>query len=320
MIYRGLPFVLLIWMACSSTHPITEAPYINLNQGVNGVRLDDFPTAVVDSLKWNDLASADLRKFGEEFQIAIKSETKPYHLFRISNSRKDPGQTILFWPKPDLQLGFITVENMHDFLNGMCEDYYVAGSYEYCIPLFSKDVNWESTFSNLVSKNIWALSDGVVFDVDSTSVNNSWSMIFEVRSGMNYRTYSHENPDNYDNSLESVNILAVAAQLRQIANNFTPAQNYDLYTGITTGTKGSEFRPCNSDETWRFDGEISELIAGDGLPVIVTEKENIRFHIKVEGTIRDEWYAQRNSTGFNKIITPIHINSLSVTSATQCTK
>ncbi len=315
---RGFTIFLLLGLACGSAHPITEAPYINLEQGVDGVRLDEFPTAIIDSLGWNDLASAENRKIGEELQIAIKSDIQPFHLFRISNGRKDPGETVLFWPKPDYQIGLNPDRNMRDYLNGMCDDFNIAGIYEYCIPQFSREANWKSTFSNLVNRNIWSIPDGVEFEENMEESSNNWSMIYQIRAGMNYRTFQHNNPDSYISTAQALDIMAMAAQLRQIAVNFTPAQNYNIYEGITSGTKGSAFIPCNSNETWRFDGEIAQLTSKFGLPITVVEQDSIRFFVKLEGTIRDEWYAQRNSTGFTKVITPAQINSLSVTSASRC--
>ncbi|MGB0348183.1 MAG: hypothetical protein ACPGGA_11900 [Balneolaceae bacterium] len=320
MSYRGLSILLLLGLACGSVHPITEAPYISLEQGVDGVRLDGFPSAIVDSLNWNDLASAENRKVGEEFQIAIKSDIQPYHLFRITNNRKDPGETVLFWPKPEFQIGLDPDENMRDYLNGMCDEFRETNMYEFCIPQFSREANWRSTFSNLVNQKIWSIPDGIVFEENSEESSNNWSMIYEIRAGMNYRTFQHNNPDSYASSAEALNIMAMAAQLRQIAVNFTPAQNYNIYEGITSGTKGSAFVPCNSEETWRFDGEIAELTSEFGLPMTVVDQDNIRFLVKLEGTIRDEWYAQRNSTGFTKVITPNQINSITVTTATRCNK
>lgn len=318
MVYRRLSIFLLLGLACGSAHPITEAPYISLEFGVDGVRLDEFPTAIVDSLNWNDLASAELKKFGEEFQIAIRSDTEPYHLFRISDSRKNAGETVLFWPKPELALGFDPDENMRDFLNGMCDEFQEAGEYEYCIPQFSRDANWKSTFSNLTNRNLWSIPDGVEFEGETEELSSDWSMIFQIRAGMNYRTFKHSNPDSYTSTEEALDIMAMASQLRQIASNFTPAQNYNIYEGITSGTKGAEFYPCGSTETWRFDGDISELTNENGLPITVLEPDSIRFLVKLEGTIRDEWYAQRNNTGVTKIVTPVQINSLVVTSASRC--
>ena len=175
--YRWLSIMIILWMACGSVHPITEAPYINLEQGVDGVRLPEFPTAIVDSLNWNDLASAQLRKFGEEFQIALKSDAIPYHLFRISGSRKNAGETVLFWPKPELEIGLEPEQNMCDFLNGMCDEFKEAGDYEYCIPLFSRDADWKGAFSNLINRNIWSSADGVEFEENTEDVKSNWSMV-----------------------------------------------------------------------------------------------------------------------------------------------
>ena len=116
---------------------------------------------------------------------------------------------------------------------------------------------------------------------------------------MNYRTFSYNNPDTYASTAEALDIMAMAAQLRQIAVNFSPPQNYYTYLGITSGVKGSAFVPCGSDEIWRFNGDISELTNQNGLPITFVDQDSIRFLVKVEGTIRDEWYAQRNNTGRN---------------------
>lgn len=285
---------------------------------MDGVRLEEFPTAIVDSLGWNDLPSAAMTKFGEEFQIAIQSDQKPYHLFRISENRRNAGQTILFWPKPPFSEALAPEENMQDFLTGMCEEYYEAGDYEYCIPLFSREVNWKSIFGTLTANDIWSNPDGATFETRSDSAEISWKMTFQIRAGMNFRTFQHENPDNYVTSGEAIDVMLIATQLRSVANNFTPAKNYDIYTGITSGVKGSAFQPCGLQEQWRFDGDMASLISESGLPINVEEQDGLRFYVKVEGNIRDEWYAQRNSTGFTKIITPVHVNSIRITSADTC--
>jgi|GEM_PF-6276162 len=320
MKFWGFFLLVGITLGCSSPHPITEAPYIDLSTGVDGVVIEAFPAAVVDSLGWTNLASAGVRKFGEEFQIAIISDTKPFHLFRISKSRKNPGETVLFWPIPDESDALTPEQNMQQYLNGMCEEFEVAGDYEYCVPKFSREANWARTFSILNDRNAWSAPDGSVLEQDSEITEKNWRLIFQARAGRNYRIYEYRNPEMYRNSEEAVDVLAISAQLRQIANNFTPARNLDVFTGITTGVKGSEFIPCGSNERWRFDGELSELINENGLPFQIEEQDSLRFLLKLDGTLRDEWYAQRSTTGFAKILTPSHINSFSVTSATSCQK
>ena len=77
----------LFVIGCTTVHPITEVPYISLEFGVDGVRQDDFPQSLIDSLQWNNLASAELSSVSKELQIAIKSDFPPYYLFRMSNEK-----------------------------------------------------------------------------------------------------------------------------------------------------------------------------------------------------------------------------------------
>lgn len=83
----------LFVIGCTTVHPITEAPYISLEFGVDRVHQDDFPKSLVDSLQWNDLASAELSSVSEEVHIALKSDFPPHYLFRVNNDKNNSGFT-----------------------------------------------------------------------------------------------------------------------------------------------------------------------------------------------------------------------------------
>ena len=318
MLYKILPMLFLIWMGCSSTHPITEAPYTDLNGGVDGVRLDDFPHSIIGSIEWADLASPNVHSIDEEFQIAVKSNQPPHYLFRINNEEKDTVETILYWTKYEGQLALRADKNMQDHLSGTCEEFKNAGIYEYCIPQFSKATNLNNIFSNLVNFNIWTLPNDLEFDELEREMYTNWSIMYQIRAGMNYRSFQHNNPDTYVHSTEALNLMAIDTQLKQIAMRLIPADNHNIYKGITSGIEGAVFKPCNNNETWRFNGNIADLGYKNGFPMSVLKADSVRFLVKLEGTVQDVWISQRNSTGFTKVISPISINSLTTTSATEC--
>ncbi len=321
VVQRGVIWLCIIVVGCGSVHPITTVNHTDLSAGTNGLRINEFPAPVVDALGWRNLSSAEIDNVDEEFQIAIFSETKPFHLFRISNSKKDPGNTVLFWPNDGSSDLAAPEENMHEYLNTICEDFKQVGPYEYCIPKFNKSNDWGKIYNNLVQRNIWTMKDGSEFEDNHSDifVEEKWGMIFQIRKGMYYRTFSHENPDLYSGTSETLDVLAVAAQLRLIANNFVPPINYNTYSGITNGLRGSVFKPCGVNEQWRFDGNLTELISEKGIPTIARQQDGFLFEVKVSGVLRDEWYTNRRSTGFSKIITPIEVSSINIVSDTVCT-
>jgi hypothetical protein len=308
----------LFVIGCTTVHPITEVPYISLEFGVDGVRLDDFPRSLIDSLQWNDLASAELSSVSEELHIAIKSDFPPYYLFRMSNEKNSYGDIILYWPKPDQYMSLTPNKNMHDHLKGICKEFNNAGIFEYCVPETSKLTDWNKTFKYLEHLNIWTLGDNYEFDAYDIENNLQWSLIYQVRAGMNYRTFRHDNPDYYVPTDKALNVMKIVDQLNRVVSDVKKPDNYDLYEGITSGTVGATFKPCNNDEVWRFNGNIASITSSNALPIKVTHADSLRFLVKLEGTVQDEWVAYRNNSGFTKTISPININSIVVTSATEC--
>ena len=317
---RGVIWLCIIVIGCGSIHPITTVDHTDLTAGADGLRINEFPAPVVEALGWHNLASTEFENVDEEFQIAIYSETKPYHLFRISNDKKNPGETILFWPFDGSSNSAVPEKNMHEYLVGLCDKFEQAGPYEYCIPEFSKNNSWGNIFNNLVQRNIWTLQDGAEFETNNSkdASGTLWGMVFQIRKRMLFRTFTHQNPDLYTGTSESLDVLAIAAQLRLIANNFVPPQNYNTYSGITNGLKGSTFKPCGTNENWRFDANLTDLMSRKGMATVAEQQDELLFQVRVAGTLRDEWYSNRRSTGFSKIITPYEVSEVSVISDTVC--
>ncbi len=187
----------LLVIGCTTVHPITEAPYISLEFGVDGVRQDDFPLSLVDSLQWNDLASSELTSVSEEVHIALKSDFPPHYLFRVSNDKNNSGNIIIYRPKPNKNISLSLDKNMHHHLKGTCKEFKTAGIIEYCVPETSNLTNWNNTFEYLENHTIWTLGDDYEFDAYDIENNLQWSLIYQIRAGMNYCTFRHDNPDYF---------------------------------------------------------------------------------------------------------------------------
>ncbi|MBO6535691.1 MAG: hypothetical protein JJ966_05670 [Balneolaceae bacterium] len=318
--FRRFIYVCIIVIGCGSIHPITTVEHTDLTEGTDGQRINVFPAPVVESVGWRNLSSAAVDDVDEEFQIAIYSDRKPFHLFRISNSKKNPGGSVLFWPFDGSSDSAVPEENMREYLSTICEEFERVGPYEYCLPKFNSNNNWENTYNNLIQRNIWTMPDGSAFESSTTNPDDGelWGMVFQVRKGMYFRTFSHENPDLYNGTSEALDVLSVAAQLRLIANNFVPPINYNTYAGVTNGLRGSEFIPCGVNETWRFDANLTELMTKKGMPTVTQQQDQLLFQVKVSGVLRDEWYSNRRTTGFTKIITPNEVSEVRVVSDTSC--
>lgn len=159
--FRRFIYVCIIVIGCGSIHPITTVEHTDLTEGTDGQRINVFPAPVVESVGWRNLSSAAVDDVDEEFQIAIYSDRKPFHLFRISNSKKNPGGSVLFWPFDGSSDSAVPEENMREYLSTICEEFERVGPYEYCLPKFNSNNNWENTYNNLIQRNIWTMPDGL---------------------------------------------------------------------------------------------------------------------------------------------------------------
>lgn len=105
---------------------------------------------------------------------------------------------------------------------------------------------------------------------------------------MNYRTFRHDNPDNYVPTDKALNIIKIVDQLNRVASTIKKSDNYDLYEGITSGTIGATFKPCNNNEVWRYNGNITSITSSNTFPIKVMHADSLQFLVKLEGTVQDE--------------------------------
>ena len=69
---------------------------------------------------------------------------------------------------------------------------------------------------------------------------------------------------------------------------------------------------------WRFGASLEELISASGYPVTVEEEEDEYFYVTVSGSVEDEWYGSRGTTGFMRVIRPTEVNNITTLSKKEC--
>ena len=277
------------------------------------------PEEITETLNWGTLSDPDLENVKEEFRITLTSASIPYHIFRVVHRKKVRGESILYWPKElDLNHTIAPQRNMEEFLSDTCKEIHQTENYEYCIPELSKNIDWSPVYNMLVQRNIWTLPDETDMQFVSNESSNPWEIYIQTRYQNYYHSYNHTNPDQYGGNLQALDLLAITAQMRQIASSFTPAQNFNTYQGITTGIRGSDFIPCDIDEVWRFNARLDELIAKNGITAQFEGQDSLLFFVNVQGSVEDEWYAQRESSGYSKVITPVQINNIELVKSVNC--
>jgi hypothetical protein len=306
----------IIFLSCKSSHKLTGTDYTDLGSGEALISNEYFPQEIADSLGWGDLTSSEL-KVNEEFRFTLISSHKPYHLYRLKKGRKVEGESILFWPRIRTSSFTSVHENMLQYLEGKCSDVHQTRNYEYCEPLFRTEPDWGKLYSTLEDREIWTIPDQPS-GLSATPDSIRWVMNTQVRLGDYYRTYTHINPENYTGIDYKINILAITAQLQSVSNREEKAENFNTYSGVTNGKRSSFFKPCGETETWRFDGNLEELLSESGYPAELEQTGDSFFYVTVSGTVEDEWYANRGVTGYTKVIRPTEITNFVIVSSDKC--
>ncbi len=313
---RSLLLIALVFTACSSTHKLSETSYQDLSSGSVVQGNPAFPSEVEEAVGWGDITEGKFKKGQEEMRFNLSSDSEPYHLFRITNRKKVGGEVILYWEKEDI----VKSERMKDFMNGRCEEILETQSYEYCVPLYVEEPNWQLLYNSLESSNVWTVSDQHAITTDSLDQNSYWKIDVELRVKNFYRSYEHISPDQYQDVEAGKLATNIAGRLNTMTYNFLTAENFDTYSGITNGKPGSDFIECNKNEVWRFNGSLQKLIERSGYPVALEEQENMYFYITVQGTIREIWHSNRGKSGAVKNLYPSEINNISVVSSGTCSE
>lgn len=313
-------FVLVIaLLGCKSSHKLTGTDYIDLSTGTKATHSAQFPAEIVLHSGWGDLSSDTLDGIKEEFRISLISQTEPFHLFRIYTEKKGKkGEAILYWAKKRAYQRKNVHENMKQYLKGKCEIFFETENYGYCKPEYIIEPDWGRIYANLEARNIWQIPDQSQLELDALPDTNGWAMNTQVRLGDYYRSYSQSSPEKYPVIPEKIDIFGVLTQLQIAANSEYKPENFNIYSGITNGKRGSSFTLCDESEVWRFNASLEELISASGYPAKITEEEEQYFYITVSGIVEDEWYGNRSNFGFKRVINPSEINSISTLSKKEC--
>lgn len=316
MYKAGAIGVLLMVLGCNSTHPIMESDPIDLSVTQIATLPIGYPLELADTLGWGHIGSVEQSEEGDEFIINLYSNTEPFHLFRMQRSKNTDGLGVLYWPKGDGRESIRPHENMSQYLVGTCKEILETANFEYCIPELSRSLDWGATMNTIIERSGWNLTDQEFFEQDTSAAQNPWTIEILMRHENYYRVVSHSNPESYTGEVKALNILAVAAQMRMITQAYLPPENFNIYEGITSGVGGSEFTVCDTGERWRFNGNLKELITSGGVPATIEAQDSLLFYVNVQGTVQDEWYAQRS--GYTKVITPTEINNVVIVSSKKC--
>ena len=318
MIRYLLSVICIILLSCSSSHKLTGTDYVDLSTTMKGTISPYFPQQIADSLGWGDLSSAELRKVKEEFRITLISEIAPFQLFRISRGKKVQGESVLYWPKGSSK-EVDHYENMPLYLKDRCNEFFETLSFEYCFPIYETEPNWEKVFNVLESGDVWTLPDQSEIPDIAVPDSNEWVINTQVRLDKFYRTYTHTTPGRYLSLMEQGGDLGIIIfEFQHLVQSQHELDNFDIYSGITTGVNGSSFTLCDGSEVWRFNANLEELLTASGYPLQITEQEELQFYITVSGTVDNEWYWNRAYSGFSRQITPSEIYGFEVIFDNKC--
>ena len=314
-------FVAFLLLACKSPHKFADTEYVDLSQGQPLNPDAVFPAELGDSLGWGQLSELELKKNDEEIRFTLYSQKKPFHLFRITKKgKKIKGESILYWPKEkgmDLQSPY---NNMWQYLNKRCADFAETPNYDYCTPVYTDDVepNWEAVYNALQGSGIWKTPDGDALSENASPSEMPWTLNIQLRIGDYYRELTHSNPEQYIRSDEYLRLMSVVSQLKGVTSRFRYAENFDGYEGITRGEKGSKLILCDQSEAWRFNSDLGELINKAGVPAAFDIRDSLMFYVKVQGEVHDEWYSERERSGFQRTIVASELNDFAVVSELKC--
>ncbi|MBO6523090.1 MAG: hypothetical protein JJ971_04630 [Balneolaceae bacterium] len=312
----------ILLLSCKSSHKLTGTDYVDLSMDEIVNPNPGFPQEIADSLGWGDLTSAEMEKVDEEFRFSLTSEYEPHYLYKISVKRKVSGESILYWAKSRGTSSTYAHQNMRQFLKGKCTEFFETENYGYCKPEYLVEPDWGNIYSKLEDRNIWQLPGPQKMDSLNVTKNVPdsirWVMKTQMRLKDYYRAYTHTNPEQYFGSQNKVDLMAIMTQLQLISTSHQKPENFNLYSGVTTGARGSAFMLCDESQTWRFEGDLEQLLKASGYPATIAESENQFFYITVSGEVEDEWYGYRGRTGFTKVIRPSEVNNMVILADDAC--
>lgn len=305
-------------VGCSSSHKLTGTDFVDLSAGEIFPKSSLLPSEVVDSLGWGDLSSNTLSDVNEEFRFVLQSENEPFQLVRIFKKKKVKGESVIFWTKQKDEVTINAHDNMKRYLEKKCSEFFETLSYEYCLANYDTEPDWGRLFNLFESSGIWQALDESELEIEAKPEGKMWTFHTQVRLNNYYRSYSHSNPEQYPSLPEKTNVLKILNQLQSIFVSQKDPDNFNTYSGITTGKKGSAFILCDESEAWKFNVDLEELSKSGGIPITVEQNEENFYYITVSGTVDDIWYGNRLDLGFTREISPTELNTISVISNKKC--
>jgi len=303
--------------SCGSTHKMSKVEHVVLPTTVlSSPRA--FPQEIADSLVWGAMYNGTLGAEEEEFRVVLSSPIPPYHGLRIKKTKDIEGAYVLFWEKNDA----IDVEspqrNIRWFIQGECKDFKETTQFEYCIPEWFEEPDWQRVYQKFDQSDIWTLEPADSLVRDTLSLEDEWVMHVEARVENYFRRYQYLSPDTYEKSSISNDVLKMVSQMKDLRDATIQRDNFNVYRGYMKGPSGPEFVLCDESETWYFDGHLEDLVVTSAYPVLIEEASEQHFYVELRGQVRDQWYTEWFDQSYTRVIFPDEINEIQLISGPKC--
>ena len=303
--------------SCGSTHKMSKVEHVVLPTTVlSSPRA--FPQEITDSLGWGAMYEGTLGAEEEEFRVVFSSPISPYHALRIQKTNDIEGTYVLFWEKNSA----IDVEspqrNIRWFIQAECKDLKETAQFEYCIPEWFEEPDWQRVYQKFDQSDIWTLEPADSLVRDSLSVEDQWVMHVETRVENYFRRYQYLSPDTYEMSSTSSDVLTMVSQMKALRDATIQRDNFNVYRGYMKGPSGPEFILCDESETWYFDGHLEDLVVISAYPVLIDEASEQHFYVELRGQVRDQWYTEWFDQSYTRVIIPDEINEIQLISGPRC--
>ncbi len=303
--------------SCGSTIKMSKVEHVVLPTTVlSSPRA--FPQEIADSLGWEAMYEGVLGAEEEEFRVVLSSPISPYHALRIKKTKDIEGAYVLFWEKKSA----IDVEspqrNIRWFIQGECKDFKETAQFEYCIPEWFEEPDWQRVYQKFDQSDIWTLEPADSLVRDSLSVEDQWVMHVEARVENYFRRYQYLSPDTYEMSSTSSDVLTMVSQMKALRDATIQRDNFNVYRGYMKGPSGPEFVLCDESETWYFDGHLEDLVVTSAYPVLIEEASEQHFYVELRGQVRDQWYTKWFDQSYTRVIIPDEINEIQLISGPRC--
>ena len=257
-----------MFSSCGSTHKMSKVEHVVLPTTLlSSPRA--FPQEIADSLGWGAMYEGTLGAEEEEFRVVLSSPISPYHALRIKKTKDIEGAYILFWEK-NLAIDVESPQhNIRWFIEGECKDFKETAQFEYCIPEWFEEPDWQRVYQKFDQSDIWTLEPADSLVRDSLSLEDEWVLHVEARVENYFRRYQHLSPDTYEMSSTSSDVLNMVAQMKALRDATIQRDNFNVYRGYMKGPSGPEFVLCDESETWYFDGHLEDHVVTSAYPVLM---------------------------------------------------